>query len=242
MSLWLNIQLIRSSPSSRVASRFFQTCAQYNSTSGSIGLNFLILSRPTNTLQSRMYISAPCPPCSSVLVPKCALCLLWNGIEHHGGHDLLLKIRRFNVLHWRFSGHLHSIRVTRKVRLISYHKLFSLTLFLVIARKWPKLREIYLHAGTLGSGFVCIVSHAAANEAEFFLLQEYVSALSKLRHLHVINIIAIRRFITNQKVAEWLQWANENLFQYPKNLEDDQGPRSVVLYYEEGEPEIFNFQ
>jgi len=119
----------------------------------------------------------------------------------------------------------------------------TLTLFfLAIARKWPKLREIFLHGNTLEYGFVCIVSHAVVNEAKVFFLQEYVSELLKLRHLHIINIIALRRFVTNQKVAEWLQWANENFSQYPKNLEDKQRPRRVVLYYEEGEPEIFNFQ
>jgi len=118
----------------------------------------------------------------------------------------------------------------------------TLTLFfLAIARKWPKLREIFLHAATLRSGFVCIVSHAVVNETEVFLLQEYVSGLSKLRHLHIINIIAIRHFVPNQKVTEWLQWANETFFQYPQNLEDNQGPRRVVLYYEGRDPETFNF-
>ena len=192
----------------------------------------MILSQPTNTLRLRMYISAPCPSCSSVLVPKRALCLLCTGFKNR-----FLKMHYTNVLRWRSSGHSYLIRV-RKVRLISdYKTVFTLTLFLAIAKKWPKLREIFLYVTSgSGSGLVRLVPHAAVNEAKKFLLQQDISDLSQLRHLRIINII-ITLYATSHDLAEWLQCTKGILSRYAPNSEDSQGPRKVVLYSAGRSPE-----
>ena len=100
--------------------------------------------------------------------------------------------------------------------------------------KWPKLREIFLCAGTFEPGFVRTVPHAAVNEAQAFLLQEYLSDFSQLRHLRIINIIFMTSYDWDGE--GWLQWAKENLSPCSPNSEDKR-PRKVVLYYEGREPD-----
>jgi hypothetical protein len=80
-----------------------------------------------------------------------------------------------------------------------------------------------------------MVPHATVNETEAFLLQEYISDFSKLRHLRIINII-IRFFMTPDGVKKWSQWAKEILSQCSPNSEDKR-PRKVVLYCEGREPD-----
>jgi len=85
--LWLNIQSTWSSPNLCTASLSFQTSIQYNSFSSLTWENILalrILSRPTNTLWSGMYLSVLCLLYSYVLVPKHFLWLL----PDYGVHEV----------------------------------------------------------------------------------------------------------------------------------------------------------
>ena len=80
------------------------------------------------------------------------------------------------------------------------------------------------------------------------LLQRFISNLSELHYLRIINII-IRPFqvgaytkaiddVTPHEVAEWVQWAKDILSQGIQKCEDEQEPRKVVVYYEKRGPDI----